>query len=156
MNDEKILYDYKRRMPLPSVDEKTLKFIFRKDISDEKIKAFLDNEEKKLEILEILEKKKIPYEVKIFLNIPYSVDDEQYKIDYDKNLYIEYTPSANLASAAPPYNPENNINYNLMNIMNINDVRTLEELKEYTKGLSSNKKEKIRGHYENYKKIKLT
>jgi len=147
MNEEKILYDFTKKMPITSPDEKTLNFIFRTDINDKIIKAFLNDEQKKSEILRILEGLKIPYEVKILLNIPYLLDG---KAKFEENLYLVYTPSANLASAAPPYNPENEINYNTLERMKLSHINTLREFNNFTKQYSPQNKEKLRKNYKNY------
>ena len=48
---EKNLGDRTKGIPTASSDRKRISFIFRKDINDEKIEAFLNDEEKKSEIL---------------------------------------------------------------------------------------------------------
>ena len=69
------------------------------NINEEKIEAFLNEEGKKSEILKKLKELEIPYEVKIFLDIPYLFDGES-EPRYEERSYLVYTPSANLASRA--------------------------------------------------------
>jgi hypothetical protein len=150
IDTQKNLLDYTVRLPMASSDRKHISFKFSKDIDDEKIEAFLNDQEKKLEILRRLEELQIPYEVKIFLDIPYIFDGES-DPRYEEYLYLEYKPSANLASRAPPYNPANNKNYTTLNRMrNINRIRTLAEFNDYTKDLSPENKEKLKRHYEEF------
>ena len=152
---EKNLVDSTISMPFSSSDRKSISFIFRKDIDDEKIEAFLIDEEKKSEILRKLEELQIPYEVKIFLDIPYIFDGESTP-RYEERLYLEYTPSANLASRAPPYNPANKKNYNKLNDMRSwRKIKTLTQFNEYTKDLSPANKEKLKKDYEEFIKKPL-
>jgi len=152
---EKNLGDRTKSIPTPSSDRKSISFIFRKDINDEKIEAFLNDEEKKSEILRKLEELKIPYEVKIFLDIPYIFDDESTP-RYEERLYLVYTPSANLASTAPPYNPANNKNYNTLNKMRgLHKIRTLNAFNKHTTDLSPENKEKLKRNYEQFIKNPL-
>ena len=147
---EKNLGDRTKGIPTASSDRKRISFIFRKDINDEKIEAFLNDEEKKSEILRKLEELRIPYEVKIFLDIPYIFDDESTP-RYEERLYLVYTPSANLASTAPPYNPANNKNYNRLNKMRgWHKIRTLNEFNKHTTDLSPENKEKLKRNYEQF------
>ncbi len=147
---EKNLVDITKGIPTASSDRKSIFFIFRKDIDDEKIEAFLNDEEKKSEILRNLEELRIPYEVKIFLDIPYIFDGESTP-RYEERLYLEYTPSANLASTAPPYNPANNKNYNRLNKMRSwHKIKTLTEFNKYTTELSPENKEKLKRNYEQF------
>jgi len=44
---EKILFDYTKPFPLSSPDGKRISFRFQKEISDDKIEAFLNDQEKK-------------------------------------------------------------------------------------------------------------
>jgi hypothetical protein len=155
-DEHKNLLDYRKRLPEPSSDRKHISFIFKQDIDDKKIEAFLNDQEKKCEILEKLKELKIPYEVKIFLDIPYIFDGES-KPRYEDNLYLVYTPSANLASTAPPYNPANNKNYNKLNTMrSLYRIRNTTEFNKYTKDLSPENKEKLKRHYEEFIKKPLS
>jgi hypothetical protein len=94
-SSEKFLFDYTKAFPFPSPDGKSISFGFQKDISDGKIEAFLNDQEKKSEILRKLKELRIPYEVKIFLDIPYMFDGE-FEPRYEEREYLVYNPSANL------------------------------------------------------------
>lgn len=125
------LFDFNKAFPFLSSDRKEISFKFRKDISDKIIKDFLDYQQKKSEILKNLKELKIPYEVKIFLDIPYSNDGEN-KPRYEPHLYLVYTPEEQLAKTAPPYNPANLKKYYLtLNKMSVNKIKTEEQLRQF-------------------------
>jgi hypothetical protein len=98
-NDD-MLYDWRKTFFEPSDDKKIRYFDIRPDISDEHIKKYLNNNEKKLRIKGVFEKLRIPNEVKIFVDIPYIFDGKS-NPEYEEYLYLEYTPSSNLVSTAP-------------------------------------------------------
>ena len=97
-----------------------------------------------------MEELKIPYKVKIFLNIPYTVDGSQ---EYEKNLYLVYIPSGNIAREDSEYNPANKKNYDLLNSMRgIYRIKTLTEfnvfVNELVPKLNKIQKEKLQKDYE--------
>ena len=127
------LFDSTKAFPFQSSDRKEISFKFRKDISDKIIKEFLDYQQKKSEILKNLKELKIPYEVEIYLDIPYSYDGEIMP-RYEAHLYLKYTPEKELANTAlpPRYNPANLKKYYLtLNKMSVNKIKTEEQLRQF-------------------------
>jgi hypothetical protein len=144
------LIDIKNRLPSSSGNKKYQTFKFRKDITYDKVKEFLEDETKKERILKKLEELKIPYKVKIFLNIPYTDDG---KLVYEPNLYLVYIPSGNIAREDSEHNPANNKNYDLLNSMRgIYGIKTLTEFNVFVNKLvpklNEIQKEKLQKDYE--------
>jgi len=141
ISKEKNLIDYGKRLPEASFDRKYISFAFREDINDKIIDAFLNDQEKKSEILEKLKELRIPHEVKIFFDIPYKFDGES-QTRYEEHLYLVYTPTEELAKTAT-IDPSGQINWNKINKMihfiftnsegnpNVKQIETEEELRQF-------------------------
>jgi hypothetical protein len=153
------LNDFFVPFPNPSPNGKKIAFKFREDISEELISAYLDNQEEKEKILQFFTEKEIPHEVIIYLYVPY-IDDTESKPHYQRREYLRYTPSANIISRAPLYDPSQEVNYNMMLHMSIqfpNPVRTMTQLQDYLskKGITNKEQtNKIVKDYKEYLKIK--
>jgi len=140
------LNDIKSGIPSPTSNRKIQPFKFRDDITEHKIEGFLKDETRKQKILKKFEELKIPYTVKIFLNIPYIVDG---KYLYESILYLVYIPSGNIALSN---NQVNQKNYETLNDMRKRGIKSVREFEIYTKikhpKLSSKNREKLRKDYE--------
>jgi hypothetical protein len=140
------LNDIKSPIPSPNSNRKIQPFKFRDNITEDKIEEFLKDETRKQRILKKFEELKIPYTVKIFLNIPYIVDG---KYLYESILYLVYIPSGNIALSN---NQVNQKNYEILNDMRERGIKSVREFEIYTKikhpKLSSKNREKLRKDYE--------
>jgi hypothetical protein len=153
------LNDFMVAIPNPSPNGKKIAFKFRDDISEKLISEYLDNQVEKVIILQFFTERKIPHEVIIYLYVPY-IDDTESEPRYQMREYLRYTPSSNIINRAPPYDPSQEVNYNMMHHMSIQypkPVRTMTQLQDYLskKGITNKEQiNKIVKDYKEYLKIK--
>jgi hypothetical protein len=73
-NKNHYLFDITKTIPGGSEDRKSISFLFREDITEEKIQKFLHDEQKKSKIIKNFIDLGIAHEATIFLDIPYTFD----------------------------------------------------------------------------------
>ena len=97
-NKNHYLFDFTGRiMPEGTFNRKIISFIFRKDITEEKLYKFLRDEQKKSKIDQKFTNLGIAHEVTIFLDIPYIYEGESLP-RYERVEYLKYFPPEHLAS----------------------------------------------------------
>jgi hypothetical protein len=84
-------------MPEGTFNRKIISFIFRKDITEEKLYKFLRDEQKKSKIEQKFTNLGIAHEATIFLDIPYIYEGESLP-RYERVEYLKYFPPEHLAS----------------------------------------------------------
>jgi hypothetical protein len=84
-------------MPEGTFNRKIISFIFRKDITEEKLYKFLRDEQKKSKIEQKFTNLGIAHEVTIFLDIPYIYEGESLP-RYVRVEYLKYFPPEHFAS----------------------------------------------------------
>jgi len=84
-------------MPEGTFNRKIISFIFRKDITEEKLYKFLSDEQKKSKIEQKFTNLGIAHEVTIFLDIPYIYEGESLP-RYVRVEYLKYFPPEHFAS----------------------------------------------------------
>jgi hypothetical protein len=156
-NTNHMLFDYKLAMPEGSSDRKRIGFIFRKDITEEKLFDFLRDEQRKLKIIQRFVDLGIAHEATIFLDIPYIYEGND-KPRVERVEYLKYYPPEHLASQEIP----EPVDYAMMENMRhgfSHTIRTKNDILEYFKiKRITNKKQqnKIIKNYEAFRGKPLT
>jgi hypothetical protein len=153
-NTNHMLFDYTLAMPQGSSDRKRIYFIFRKDITQEKLFDFLRDEQRKLKIIQRFIDLGIAHEATIFLDIPYIYEGNDIP-RVERVEYLKYYPPEHLASQEIP----EQVDYDMMDDIRNNTIRTKNGILEYfNKKRITNKREqdKIIKHYEAFRGKPLT
>jgi hypothetical protein len=148
------LFDYTLAMPEGSSDRKRISFIFRKDITEEKLFDFLRDEQKKSKIIQRFVDLGIAHEATIFLDIPYIYEGNDIP-RVERVEYLKYFPPEHLASQEIP----EQVDYAMMDDIRRSGIRKKNEILEYfrRKGITNKTQQnKIINNYEAFRGKPLT
>jgi len=138
-NKNHYLFDLTKSIPGGSEDRKSISFLFRKDITEEKIQKFLHDEQKKSKIIKNFIDLGIAHEATIFLDIPYTFDGGEET--YERYIYLKYTPPPSIASAASAASAASSSSSSSSSSITFDESRSISQLKNGLEALGLQKNE---------------